>query len=176
MAHPVMSACHRTEIESTLFSQSAELLKATAPGRTDRPDRYSKHAAYLVVRRPRVAEELGQQRLASWWKPLEDGLHRLVPLAVQQPVKGIDGAVIGPSLFIRLQAKIDPPALGHDAQAFASGGRDQPAALPFRVLDAVDVLRQPQPGRLRDVTQVAVADVQRPQRGGQEPEEPVDEA
>src|SRR3954454_12510277 len=105
MAHPVMSACHRTEIESTLFSQSAELLKTTAPGRTDRPDRYAKHAAYLVVRRPRIAEQLGEQCLASGWQLLEDGLHRLVSLAVQQPVEGIHGAVIRPSLFIRFHAQ-----------------------------------------------------------------------
>src|SRR4051794_10437499 len=176
MVQRVMSACHRTQIESTLFSQSAELLKTTATGRADRADRYAQHAAYLVVRRPRIAEQLGEQCFASGWEPLEDSLHRLVPLAVQQPVEGIDGAVIRPSLFIRLQAQIDPAALGHDAQALTSGGRDQPAADSVGVLDAVDVLRQPQPRRLRDVPQVAVAEVQRAQRGGQEAEEAVDQA
>ena len=93
MVQRVMSACHCTQIESTLFSQSAELLKTTATGRADRADRYAEHAADFVVRRARIAEQLGEQCFAPGWQPLEDGLHRLVPLAVQQPVKGVDGLV-----------------------------------------------------------------------------------
>src|SRR3954451_18450588 len=105
--------CHCTEIEATLFCQSAELLKATTAGRADRTDRYAQDPADFVVRRPRVFEELAEQRFALGWKSFEDGLHRLVALAVEQPVKGLDGRVIGPSLFVGFHPQVHPAPLGH---------------------------------------------------------------
>ena len=53
-------------------------------------------------------------------------------------------------------AEHHPLPRGQAAQALVPRGRRQPGAHPVGVLDPVDVLEQPQPGRLGDVGGVAL--------------------
>jgi len=150
--------------------------EATSAGGPDAADGQAELVGYLGIGNGRISHQQLEQPLPSTWKARH-------------------GIVNDLSAFVSEKTRVDIGFMGHSAleigvivtehysltcryatQALIPRGGREPGAHAIGILDAVDVLEQSQPGRLGDVSGIALPQPEFPGNGPDEPGELINQA
>ena len=157
-------------------SSTRSLGQASSPGGTDAADRQLELIGYIGVGSRRIRHEHLEQPLPPPGQAGQRVPDGLVALVGEKTLVDLGPVGHGTAEFDVVVTEHDPLTRRQAAQALVACRRRQPGADAIRVLDAVNVLEQAQPRRLRDIGGVAFHQLEVRSDRPDEPRELIDQA
>src|SRR5215831_14195205 len=143
-------------------------VEASPEGGTDAPDGHSQDLADLFIGLRRVSHAQLQERLVPRGQLGEPVAQRLMELRPEHAGVRVGGfAQLQSAVGVRID-RHDAPSLAQLADAFALGGRGQPAGQGVRLAQVRQVLDEPQPYGLADIPGVIDRELVGPGHGHDE--------
>src|SRR5262245_28113840 len=143
-------------------------VKASPEGGADAPDGHAQDLADLLIRLRRVGDAQRQERLVPRRQLGQPVAQRLMELRPEDAGVWVSRlAVLQSAVGVRIDGH-HPPSLAQLADAFALGGRRQPAGQGVRLAQVRQVLDEPQPYGLADILGVIGRELVGPGHGHDE--------
>src|SRR5215475_11114498 len=146
---------------------SAQLLEAASTGRSDASDRHVKRGGRIDITWPARSHQDPQQLLATSWQLAEGAPHLLGSVRLHGRLLGVEYRQLRRYLVGRDQVgqrcvlhQRRPAATANNPDRLAPDYNSKPRTNLFGVLQAAEMLGEPQPGRLVDVARIGRAETE----------------